>query len=103
MEIKQVETDAFSAPTGMETAQLQARLLHRPPRLGQGATTATEARSQIVSRGQGPPTGQQIPNSADRQGQLLSDWQGGQTRLVEVKDVLTQFRRGSSWHGSGLL
>jgi hypothetical protein len=86
----------------MEPTQLPASLLDGAAWRCQGAATAVEARRKIVVRRQALPAGQQIPNGADWQGQLLGDLQWAQASVVQVKDLLTLLGRGSRRHGTGL-
>jgi hypothetical protein len=89
MAVEQGEAETSGAPGGMETAQLQARVTHGNTRGVEGASAAVEGRREIGSR-QRTPTGQQMANGADGQGQLLSDVRRGKASLVQLKELLTQ-------------
>jgi hypothetical protein len=102
VQFKQIEADASGAPTGIEPAQPQARLLHQGASGAQGASAAVEARRKIVISRQRLPAGEQITNGADRQSQLLGDVQGGKASLVQVFDLLTQWQGGSGRHARDL-
>jgi hypothetical protein len=82
----------------MVTPQLQARLLDRPVRLGHLATAQVGQRRKIVSVGQVAPLRQQIANGAFGQGELLGDVLDGKASLVQLKELLAQWHRGSTRH-----